>query len=150
MPARPINHAEPPAASMRDHVHPPQRPPSLCPPPSPSFVPSLNWVERAYRQAKKHIAAAEPRPLAELLWAWGEWGYSPRDKPFVNALKMELRRQFKRRQLGGRELVMVMHGISRVDPEYWPNLRWMAAFARQAQGHLMQLPTGGCSWELLL
>jgi len=124
----------------------------MATPPKPHatrFVPPLNWVERAYRQAKKHVKAAAPTPLAQLLWAWGEWGYSPRDKPFVNLLKIALRRMLRQRQLSGRELVMVMHGLSRMEPAYWPNEGWMMVFVAQVRPHLRQLPPGDVV-ELLL
>lgn len=107
-----------------------------------SYVPSLAWVERAYRQAKKHASAATPPSLAQLLWAWGEWGYSPRDKPLVNILKGSLRRFMQAQRLGGRELVMAMHGVSRLEPEFWPNEGWMALFADRAAPHLATMPTG--------
>ena len=111
--------------------------------PGPRFVPPLAWVERAYRQAKKHISAAEPEALAQLLWAWGEWGYCPRDRPLVNEVKAALRRMLHRRELDGRQLAMVMHGVARLEPELWPNPRWMAAFVAATTPHLAGMATGG-------
>ncbi|GBF89481.1 hypothetical protein Rsub_02053 [Raphidocelis subcapitata] len=121
----------------------------LCAVASSDYVPPLGWVERAYRQAKKHLVAAEPRPLAQLLWAWGEWGYSPRDRLLVNRFKMALRDVFDQRNMSGRELVMAMHGVARLAPEYWPNGRWMGAFAAAAAPKLASLPEGDVV-ELLL
>lgn len=111
------------------------------------YVPPLGWVERAQRQAKKHLAAAEPLPLSQLLWAWGEWGYSPRDKPLVNEIKGALRRMLARRDLTADQMVMVMHGVARLDPEYWPNPRWMAVFVARTWPHLAAMAPGGMAWE---
>jgi hypothetical protein len=107
-------------------------------------VPPLNWVERAYRQAKKHASAApsQPAALAQLLWAWGEWGYTPRDRPLVNDFKAALRAMFRARALDGRQLLMVMHGIARLDPELAPNPGWVDAFAARVAPHLPRLPPG--------
>jgi hypothetical protein len=41
-------------------------------------------VERCYRQASKHLHAAEPADVAALVWAWGQMGYVPRDRLFLN------------------------------------------------------------------
>lgn len=106
-------------------------------------MPPLGWVERAYRQAKKHLPAATPAALARLLWAWGEWGYSPRDRPFANDLKNALRRALAARRLrDGRELVMALHGVARLEAEYWPNAGWAQLFAARARPELARLPTG--------
>ena len=48
------------------------------------YTPELSWVERSYRQASKHLHAAEATDIAVLLGAWGEFGYTPRDRLFMN------------------------------------------------------------------
>ncbi len=99
-------------------------------------------MERAFRQAAKHIAAATPAQLSDLLCAWGEMGYTPNDRPFMNELKNDLRRRFKRSDFDGRQLVRLMHGVARW-AKYEPNERWLLAFAEQVQPYLGSLPAGG-------
>lgn len=53
-----------------------------------SFVPGLPWVERTYRQAAKHLHAAEPGDVCDLLWAWAQAGYTPRDRLFMNQVML--------------------------------------------------------------
>jgi len=48
------------------------------------YTPELSWVERCYRQASKHLHAADPHDIVVLLGAWGEMGYTPRDRLFLN------------------------------------------------------------------
>eukprot|EP00878_Enallax_costatus_P018638 GHUV01019629.1.p1 GENE.GHUV01019629.1~~GHUV01019629.1.p1 ORF type:complete len:269 (+),score=104.01 GHUV01019629.1:307-1113(+) len=48
------------------------------------FTPHLQWVERSYRQALKHIHASNAGDVCSLMWAWGEMGYTPRDRLFMN------------------------------------------------------------------
>lgn len=57
-------------------------------PSPPSYVPSLNWLDKAQRQANKHLETATGAHIAALLWAWGEFGYTPNDKLFMNRLKV--------------------------------------------------------------
>jgi hypothetical protein len=51
------------------------------------FVPDLQWIERCYRQASKHLHAAEPGDVCALIWAWGAMGYIPRDILFLNQVR---------------------------------------------------------------
>jgi hypothetical protein len=41
-------------------------------------------MERTYRQASKHIHAADAADVAGLMWAWGTLGYTPRDVLLMN------------------------------------------------------------------
>lgn len=41
-------------------------------------------MERTYRQAAKHLHAAQAADIAVLMGAWGELGYTPRDRLFMN------------------------------------------------------------------
>lgn len=51
------------------------------------YTPELSWVERSYRQAGKHLHAAEAADIAVLMGAWGEFGYTPRDRLFLNQVR---------------------------------------------------------------
>lgn len=48
------------------------------------YTPELQWVERSYRQASKHLHAADPTDVCVLMGAWGEMGFTPRDRLFLN------------------------------------------------------------------
>lgn len=105
------------------------------------FVPSLNWLEQSYRQAKKHYSAAEAADVAALLWAWGEFGYTPKDKLFMNEMKDDVRRRFKQHAFDGQQLVQLMHGVARW-ADYHPNERWLLAYANEIAPCLHQLSAG--------
>jgi hypothetical protein len=51
------------------------------------YTPELQWVERSYRQASKHLHAADPTDVCALMGAWGEMGYTPRDRLFLNQVR---------------------------------------------------------------
>jgi hypothetical protein len=51
------------------------------------YTPELSWVEPSYRQAGKHLHAAEAADIAVLMGAWGEMGYTPRDRLFLNQVR---------------------------------------------------------------
>lgn len=51
------------------------------------FTPGLSWIERTYRQASKHLHAADAADIAVLMGAWGELGYTPRDRLYMNQVR---------------------------------------------------------------
>ncbi|KAF8068349.1 CYP59 [Scenedesmus sp. PABB004] len=110
----------------------------LCALATVGFTPPLEWVERSYRQAAKHLHAADPRDVCGVMWAWGEMGYTPRDRLFINQVKIITRRAFDAGRLSGPQLARLAHGLARM-PRYAPNAGWLAALARQAARRLDEL-----------
>eukprot|EP00775_Hariotina_reticulata_P005825 gene5825-6066_t len=106
-----------------------------------SFVPNLQWMERTYRQASKHIHAADPADVAGLMWAWGTLGYTPRDVLLMNQVKQISRRAMAAQDLSGQHLVALMHGLARM-PKYAPNSGWLSLLSDHVQQHMGQLQPG--------
>jgi hypothetical protein len=119
-----------------------------------NFTPSLNWLERGYYQAKKHLRAGTAGDLSHLVWAWSEMGYTPRDQTIMNDIKSLARVRLKQQQYTGQQIVVLLHGMARL-PRYCPNAEWLAAFAAALQPHLPSLKPGECGpgvlgfWEVI-
>jgi hypothetical protein len=108
------------------------------------FTPSLNWVEKSYRQAKKHMHRSQPEDLAGILWAWGVMGYTPRDAPLLTMMKDRALRKMKQGGFSGQQLVQLMFGLARM-PKYAPNKRWLLVYAKALEPHLRRIPPGKTS-----
>jgi hypothetical protein len=85
-------------------------------------VPTLNWLDKAQRQAVKHYSTATGQQIAALLWSWGEFGYTPNDKLFMNQLKVSAIDKLPMKQLK----------VSAVDKLFMKQLKVRAAWLAPA------------------
>ena len=105
------------------------------------YTPNLNWVEKAYRQAKKHMHRSQPSDLAGILWAWGVMGYTPRDAPLLQMMKDRALWKLKGGGFSREQLLQLMFGLARM-PRYGPSKRWLLIYATATEGHIQHLPPG--------
>ena len=73
------------------------------------FVPSLAWVQQCEKQAIRYLHACSPEAQAALLWSWGAFSHTP-SKRLLDGIKMRLREQMRRHELGPDLLLQVRWG----------------------------------------